>query len=222
MTSFLFVRHGETVGFKAGQFTGGGTDTPLTPEGLLQTELFIRKLRKTESSLDACITSTLQRTKAFGVFYKEYFDGLTFSDPRLNEKHAGVFEGCSGNDFKTLGWENKYFDRWFNGLPCGESYYEVVVRVIESLKFWEQEFPDGRVLVGSHADVIRPLEVIQRKILKSKGRFVLKKNVDLSEFYRESLYKDSPPSYPTDSQLSFPVPYFYILEVDLDLFQVRN
>lgn len=216
MTTFVFVRHGETLGTKDGLFTGGKTDSLPSDEGVLGTKLHVHKSAHNETEyFDACLTSTMKRTRLFGHFFKEYFGGPVFADCRLDEKDAGVFEGCEAKDFLALGWEEKHINRWATPLPCGESHYEVALRVVEALKFWEQEFPDQRILVGSHTDVIRAIKAPHDLALSQGegGRFVF------SRRWRPSRSEEG---HPTDEQLTIPIPYFYSVEIDSSLFHLED
>lgn len=215
MTSFVFVRHGETEGTKGDIFTGGKTDSPLTKEGLLGTKMFIHKLfNKSDEYFDACLTSRMQRAKAFGYYFKEYFDGPVFHDPRLDEKDAGVFEGCHAPDFHRMGFEEDHIYRWCNGLECGESHYAVALRVVEAIKYWSRYFPEQRVLVGSHTDVIRAIEApYKRACTEEEGKYLFRRN-----WHPEYVRKEDP----SDEELTKPIPHFYTVEIDSDRFMLED
>lgn len=206
MTSFLFVRHGETFGTKSNIFGGGESDPQLTKEGYLGTEVFVRKLDQEGRFVDACLTSRLLRTKAFGICYRSMYEGPVFADQRLNEKKAGVFEGCNAEDFYKIDYENKHQNRWITPLPCGESHREVALRVIASLKFWEEHFPDLEVLVGSHTDVIRAIEAAQNIAFHNRHPYYFDDNIEEEAAVNKG--------YPTDEQLTLPIPYFHALEIN--------
>lgn len=216
MTTFVFVRHGETRGTKNDIFTGGKSDSALTEEGVLGTRLFVHKLANNdEEYFDACLTSRMQRSKAFGFFFKEYFGGPVFADPRLDEKDGGVFEGCEAKDFHALGWEEKHINRWSTPLPCGESHYAVAVRVVDALKFWEKQFPNQRILVGSHTDVIRAIQAPYELALSQgeEGKYLLRKGWAPTEVEDRD---------PTDEQLTKPIRYFYTVEIDSNRFILED
>lgn len=200
MTAFLFVRHGETVATKNRIFSGGKTNSLLTQEGLLTSRAFVKKLLDTDEIIDACITSCLERTKTFAYLYKEFFEGPVFFDPRLNEKDAGLFEGCHSDDFLSIGFEEKYINRWSTALPNGESHSVVFERVLESLAFWSEQFPTGRLLIGSHTDVIRSIQAIASKLPDRNLRLYSEKMNHLFE------------TCPSDEDLTVPIPHFYTYE----------
>lgn len=203
MTVFLFARHGETEHTKNDIFSGRKSDPLPTREGHLGTKVFIKKL---VGFLDACLTSRLERSKLFGKYYKEDYDGPVFADPRLDEKDAGIFEGCTSEDFIKIGYEEKHRNRWVTPLPCGETHREVAIRVIQALKFWGKQFPDCDVLVGSHTDVIRAVQAAQEIALGNKTPYFFGKDIKEEDEMNRGL--------PTDLQLTVPIPYFYTVEIN--------
>lgn len=152
MTTFLFLRHGETEWNRLGKYTGQ-TDIPLTEVGKEQALSVREKIAKL--GVTAAYSSDLQRAVDTARYALSLTTNIPFQvDPRLREIHQGEWEGLHVDDIKARyakEFENRKSDPIRVAPPGGESVGEVKNRVIEALsEIEEQHQKDARILISSH------------------------------------------------------------------------
>ncbi len=136
MTHIVLIRHGETEWNALGLYQGQ-KNSPLTAEGRQQAMALAERLR--DEPLDALYASNLERTQETAAPLVEV-SGLDLRiDPRLGERHYGIFQGLARGDVE--GRHPEAHAAYTAGdpdyqIPEGEStrqFYERVVECIEEL-----------------------------------------------------------------------------------------
>jgi alpha-ribazole phosphatase len=152
--SFIgLLRHGAVEG---GEVYRGRTDDPLSATGHLQ----MREAMVGLSQWDRIISSPLQRCAAFaGDFAHQY--GIPFTlEPGLQEIDFGEWEGCSAAELLQTSPEalTKFWqDPLHNAPPGGESLIQFNHRVVTTWETLHQGNQNQRLLLVTHAGVIRML-----------------------------------------------------------------
>ncbi len=93
-TEITFVRHGATINNIEGKINGGGTNSPLHEEGILQSKERGKYFRANGVKFDVIITTPLIRTKetAEHIASEIGFDGIWDEFADLGEQNMGEFE----------------------------------------------------------------------------------------------------------------------------------
>jgi probable phosphoglycerate mutase len=98
MTQLILIRHGETVWNRERRMQGQ-VDSPLSDIGLRQARLLARRLQQIEFKLLYCSDSGRAHHTARTV--AELTGHELIVDPRLRERHFGVFEGLTGPEIQV-------------------------------------------------------------------------------------------------------------------------
>jgi probable phosphoglycerate mutase len=154
VTRLFLVRHGQSAGNAEGRFGGHGP-TPLSDLGKLQAEITGEALAK--ENVDAIYSSDLFRA----VQTAEPLARLTgipiHTKNAFRERNVGVLEGLTFDESKQQHPKDYYalVNRNFDHvISRGESYRQLVRRVMNQL--WEilRKHQGGRVAVFSHTGAI--------------------------------------------------------------------
>lgn len=155
-TELLLVRHGETA-WNAEHRIQGQLDVPLSPRGVWQAQRLASRLGGNEAGLDGIVASDLARA----VMTAEPLAaarGLTIRlDPRLRERHFGVFQGERLDDIAArwpeafAAWRARHPD-W--AMDEGESATTFQTRVLAALREIAVRHDGGRVVVVAHGGVL--------------------------------------------------------------------
>ncbi|MBA1242711.1 histidine phosphatase family protein [Pseudomonas japonica] len=147
------LRHGETE--RGGGFRGS-LDDALTPAGWASLEAAVDG----QGPWDGIVTSPLQRCAAFACALAQRLELPCTTVPGLSELHFGEWEGRSAADLmvdqaKALGrfWQ----DPFAYTPPGGEPLVAFKARIDSALAALVEEHPGQRLLVVSHAGVMRLL-----------------------------------------------------------------
>jgi broad specificity phosphatase PhoE len=151
-----FVRHGESENNGKGLVTGH-LDAPLTELGIEQAEETANNLN---ANYDIIYCSDLGRCKQTAAIINKKLNLPIIYDARLKERHFGSLEGKSwtempnGEELKKRDIQLGTYDyRPYNG----ESAEDVKKRVLECVKEIIEKNPDKKVLIVTHAGIIRLL-----------------------------------------------------------------
>ncbi len=153
MTIFFLIRHArcEPVGRR---LAGCAPGIRLTEAGRLQAEALGLRLRATP--LDAVVTSPLERARETAEALASGRGLEPEVSPALTEIDVGAWTGCA---FDALAGDETWqrFNRFRSGTRCpsGESMLEVAARAVAELERLRGRYPEGRVAVVTHADVLR-------------------------------------------------------------------
>ncbi|EIJ79891.1 phosphoglycerate mutase [Bacillus methanolicus PB1] len=164
MLTLYITRHGETV-WNAENRMQGRLDSSLTDKGKLHAQLLGRRLENTEFT--AVITSPSGRTVQTAELIKGDRQIPIVKDSRLMEIHLGSWEGRTHEEIKEM---NAYqFDCFWNKPNLyqnseGESFQDVLDRVLAVLKDIEQTYSSGNVLIVTHAVVIKTMYMVMKQL----------------------------------------------------------
>ena len=157
MTKFIFVRHGESIGNKAGRFLGN-YDGELTGLGIKQAERAAEYLKG--ERIDAVYASDLSRAYETGRIIAAPHGLTPIPDPELREIRAGKWEN---EKFEKI--DELYHSDWvvwqrdiYNSRPTGgESVRELYERVNREVWRLASLHDNQTLLIATHATPIRML-----------------------------------------------------------------
>ena len=148
--SIIVIRHGQSDANECGIISDKNIDHELTEVG-------IQEARKTAITLknelfDLIVTSTRQRARLTAEIINEYH-GLTIIErDDLIERDFGVLSGISLKAAQAKMTEDGF--TWIN-IPEGEKAEEIDFRVKTFLNFLTDEYPNSKVLVSTHSDIVK-------------------------------------------------------------------
>ena len=154
----IIIRHGESEWNRIGRYQGQA-DAPLSELGLRQAEALAQRLRN--ERFDAIFTSPLQRAAKTAAAVARHHPAVPFAaEPALLEIDHGAWQGLMLDDVK---------ERFGDGLrewrmhptraqmPGGESFSNILKRVLDFKDRLLLEFPEQSVLVSTHDVVVKIL-----------------------------------------------------------------
>ncbi len=155
LARFFLVRHGETIWNKQRKYQGQ-SDIPLTDEGKIQAELLSKRLK--HEKLDVAYASDLGRTMETAKIIAEQHDIEVIPTELMRELSFGIWEGLTYEDILQK-WPQEYRswidNPYYEKPPEGETLSQLCERVSRFLMKAAKAYPDGRILVVSHAGPIR-------------------------------------------------------------------
>ncbi len=164
----LLVRHGETD-WNVAQRIQGSTDIPLNENGLAQAEELAHTLENRNTPIIGVYTSKLQRAAQTAQCVADMLGVPCHVLPGLEEINFGLWEGITWeqvaerfpDDLKR--WKE---NRRYEQPPHGESYQELLVRVVEALQKRIAQLEEsgqniGDIVVVTHsADIMTILSFV--------------------------------------------------------------
>jgi broad specificity phosphatase PhoE len=151
MTTFFFVRHGESEANAAHRFSGR-SDSPLTERGRKQAEVVAAALDAVP--FDRIVATPLSRSldTALVIGHRRKMPVDVVDD--LIEIDVGDRAGATFDEVAGLpGWKDDGFVAW----PNGETLEQVLERALRALRRIHRESEGGTVLVIGHGGVTRIL-----------------------------------------------------------------
>jgi uncharacterized phosphatase len=207
MTTFTFVRHGQTD-WNFQKRIQGTTDVPLNDTGREQARETGRVLA--ERSWDGIVASPLSRARETAEIIAGIV-GLPAPElePALRERSYGEVEGLD-----AAGMAER-FPQGMDDVPGRERRSQVVRRVLPALEALAEEHPGESLIVVSHGGVISSLvRYVTEKKLPEKGHaipngsahdFVLEAGeVSLAEFNGEAIHPSIRMRAPLELELTLP------------------
>jgi len=155
VTTILLARHGESD-WNATRRWQGRADRPLTDRGRKQARALAARLAHIE--LDAVYSSDLRRARETAEEVARSQELEVIAVPDLAEVDVGSWSGLTRAEAEERFPEG--FRRWLEGYPGwtdGETYDQMVDRVLPALRRIVAEHEGGRVLVVSHGGPIRAI-----------------------------------------------------------------
>jgi broad specificity phosphatase PhoE len=150
MSTWYFVRHGESVANKEG-WLAGHYDTPLTDNGRLEASSL--QTAVSELSLDLAYTSDLSRaneTAKIALHYSPLSPKIT---PSLRERDLGSWEEKTKVELVATGGMTTLCS-WTGRPPKGESQRDVAKRILR----WMSSQPPGKnIILFVHGGIIRSI-----------------------------------------------------------------
>lgn len=153
MTTFLIIRHGQSMANLESVFAGSGYDSPLTDLGHRQAACTADYIAD-NFTVDAVYASPLQRAYDTGKAVADRF-GLTVTrEPGMREIDAGEWEGVTFAEVAAR-WPQEW-DDWCHrisvgGCPGGERAADVFARVRGTLLRIAEKHDGETVVIASHA-----------------------------------------------------------------------
>jgi phosphoserine phosphatase len=154
----IIVRHGESEWNRTGRYQGQ-CDAPLSALGLRQAEALAGRLR--DEPIDAIFTSPLQRAAKTAEAIARHHPTTPFEQaPALMEIHHGDWQGLLADEV---------IERYGAGLrewrvhpsraqmPNGESFSNILKRVLDFKERLCAEYPSRDVLISTHDVVVKIL-----------------------------------------------------------------
>ena len=160
----LFVRHGETD-WNVENRIQGGTDTELNETGMEQARQLGQKLAEQKLMIANIYSSKLKRAHKTAQIVGELIGVDVESIDGLEEMNLGQWEGMRWREVKesySEEYEEWYHNRRYQQTPNGESYQELLERVIPALEYIIQK-EENTVLVVTHsANIVTLLAAIHQ------------------------------------------------------------
>lgn len=156
-TYLLLIRHGQTEWNRDHRIQGNG-DSPLTERGHAQAGAAASALQRFD--IDALYASDAGRALQTATPMADLLDRQPETDPRLRERHYGIFEGKTSDQVRTLypdvfeAYEKRHPDFV---LPGGESLADVQRRGMDACTDIVKRHPGQHVAVVSHGGTIRAI-----------------------------------------------------------------
>ncbi|HFC93295.1 MAG TPA: histidine phosphatase family protein [Leucothrix mucor] len=177
------LRHGEVEG---GDIFRGSTNDKLTDDGWEQMQATLQG----DVSWDVIISSPLLRCAEFAGSLADQEDINCEIIDALEEIHFGEWEGQSPDDL--LKDNDETLKRWWasptkQAPPEGEDFHDFRARVLKTLKQITEEYKGKRILLVTHAGVIR---VILMYILGMQEENLFRLNVDYASLSTIRMYHD--------------------------------
>jgi broad specificity phosphatase PhoE len=164
VTTFFFVRHGESEANVAHRFSGR-SDSPLTERGRAQATVVADSLERT--AFGRIVATPLSRSldTALVIARRRKMPVDVVSD--LIEIDVGERTGATFDEIRGLPeWTDEGFVAW----PGGETLEQVLERALRAMRRIHREDPGGRILVIAHGGVTRILVSHFRGILPALDR----------------------------------------------------
>lgn len=154
----IIIRHGESEWNRIGRYQGQ-EDAPLSDLGLRQAEALASRLRT--EPIHAIFTSPLQRAaKTAEAIARHHPDVPLERAPELLEIHHGAWQGLMADEVR--GRFGDGLREWRQHptraqMPGGESFSNILKRVLDFKDALFERYADRNVLVSTHDVVVKIL-----------------------------------------------------------------
>lgn len=154
MTRLILIRHGETL-WNTERRMQGQLDSPLTARGLWQAQQLGVRMRG--MPFDALYSSDLPRAALTAGQIAGATGRPIITDPRLRERHFGVFEGLTQQEMQQR--EPQAYVRFMSrdpqyAVPGGESPATFFARCRAALEDLARRHADQTIVVVTHGLVL--------------------------------------------------------------------
>jgi probable phosphoglycerate mutase len=156
-TQVIIIRHGQTQ-WNIRKIRQGHLDSELTEKGLAQAQALAQRLVR--ENFRVLYSSDLGRAMHTARIIAAVTGHEIISDPRLRERHLGVFQGLSGEQIKAKYPEEYHLHRTVGPeytIPGGESVRQQVARNVAFLNEMAVKHPGEKVVVVTHGGVVSGL-----------------------------------------------------------------
>ena len=182
MTRIILIRHGETVWNQQGRMQGQ-SDSPLSETGVRQSRQLAQRLK--QIAFSALYSSDSGRAHQTARSVADVTGHDIIVEPRLRERHFGVFEGLTGTEIKF-----NYPDAYarFKSrdpeyvVPGGESALVFRARVLGCLSEIAERHAGDMVVVVTHGLVLDMVYRSANGIALSEPRTFGLINASLNQF----------------------------------------
>jgi probable phosphoglycerate mutase len=153
-TQLIIVRHGETEWNIRG-IRQGHLDSVLTEKGVAQAKALAQRLARENFTALYCsdLGRAVQTAKEIAALTGHEIE----TDPRLRERHLGIFQGLSGEEIKAKHPEEYKLHRTLGPnyvIPGGESVRQQVERNVSFLNELAARHQGEQVVVVTHGGVV--------------------------------------------------------------------
>jgi probable phosphoglycerate mutase len=150
MTKLILIRHGETVWNRERRMQGH-SDSPLSDTGVRQARLLAQRMK--DIAFDALYSSDSGRAHHTALSVAGVTGHELIVEPRLRERHFGVFEGLTGEEMQAQ--HPEAYERFKSrdphyAVPGGESAQTFRDRAIACLTEIAARHAGERVVVVTH------------------------------------------------------------------------
>ncbi len=156
-TQVIIFRHGETE-WNLRLIRQGHPDSPLTERGLAQARALAERL--TREKFTSLYSSDLGRAVQTAEKIANATGHSVITDPRLRERHLGIFQGLSGDEIRERFPEEYKLHRTVGPtyvIPGGESVEQQAARNIAFLTELGAKHVGETVVVVTHGGVLSGL-----------------------------------------------------------------
>lgn len=154
----IIVRHGESEWNRIGRYQGQ-QDAPLSELGMRQAEALAARLQR--EPLDAIFASPLQRAaRTAQAIARHHPQVILAFEPALLEIGHGDWEGLMAEEVIGRYAEGLYEWRWHPTraqMPNGESFSNILKRVLDFKERLCHEYGGQNVLISTHDVVVKIL-----------------------------------------------------------------
>lgn len=153
-TQLIIVRHGQTEWNIAG-IRQGHLDSRLTERGMAQAKALAQRLARERFA--ALYSSDLGRAVQTAMAIGELTGHEIVTDPRLRERHLGIFQGLNGNEILEKYPEERRLLRTMGPdyvIPGGESMKQQVERNVAYLNELAHKHVGETIVVVTHGGVV--------------------------------------------------------------------
>ena len=182
MNRIILIRHGETVWNQQGRMQGQ-SDSPLSETGVRQSRQLAQRLK--QIAFSALYSSDSGRAHQTARSVADVTGHDIIVEPRLRERHFGVFEGLTGTEIKF-----NYPDAYarFKSrdpdyvVPGGESAAQFRARALGCLREIAGRHADDLVVVVTHGLVLDMVYRAANGIALTERRTFSLINASLNQF----------------------------------------
>jgi 2,3-bisphosphoglycerate-dependent phosphoglycerate mutase len=153
-TQLIIVRHGQTQ-WNLKLIRQGHLDSPLTEMGLAQAKALGDRLAR--ETFSALYSSDLGRAVQTAQMIADATGHKIVTDPRLRERHLGIFQGLNGDELKEKYAEEYRLHRTMGPsyvIPGGESMRQQVERNVAYFNEIAEKHLGETVVVVTHGGVL--------------------------------------------------------------------
>lgn len=154
----IIIRHGESEWNRAGLYQGQA-DAPLSELGVRQAAALAERLRN--EPFDYIFASPLQRAALTAEAVAQFHPAVPFiREPAIMEIHHGEWQGLHVDEVRARFGEG--LREWRvhptrAQMPGGESFSNVLKRVLDFKEYLLHEYADKIVLISTHDVVVKIL-----------------------------------------------------------------
>lgn len=181
------VRHGETD-WNTAKRVQGKTDIPLNENGIRQAEQLAARLEEDNLKFNRIYTSRFQRAKRTAEIVAEKMGACVVVIDGLEEINLGKWEGLTWEQAKEQ--YPREFGVWFQSRretrpPEGESYQDVLDRLIPALKRVLEEEPGDALVVTHSGNIMGLMSLIHGKPFEDMAKNYRMGNTEIQSLDRE-------------------------------------
>ena len=153
-THIIMIRHGQTL-WNLKLIRQGHLDSPLTEKGMAQAKALGERLKR--ETFTALYSSDLGRALQTAQMIADATGHPIVTDPRLRERHLGIFQGLSGDELREKYPEEYRLHRTSGPgyvIPGGESVQQQITRNVAYLNEVAEKHLGETIVVVTHGGVL--------------------------------------------------------------------